>query len=134
MTKEQVSNLLISVAMLMLLTAAFLPLLKIYWEYLDIVYAAGAVLAVIGRLVQRFDDRSKRHSMGMRVRRLRHIEFWSAMCYLVSAFFMFYDPVHSNWLGFLTAGAALQIYTSFMIPYAQKKDAAKETAKTGKKE
>ena len=33
-------------------------------------------------------------------------------------------PYRSDWLAFLMAGAVLQIYTSFMIPYQMKKDLA----------
>lgn len=45
------------------------------------------------------------------------MEFWSAMCYVVSALFLFSDPYHSTWLGFLTVGAVVQVYASFMIDY-----------------
>lgn len=118
-------DLILSLALLMLFVPAFLPLLDIEGEWMIYVYVAGAILAVLSRILQRAGYR-KDKTMPLRVRRLRHIEFWSAMCYLVSAYFRVSDPYHpGNWIAFLLAGAALQVYTSFMIPYQLKKAAGK---------
>lgn len=123
---ESILNLLLSLATLLLLVAAFLPLVNISPEWLSIIYVTGAVLAVLVRLMQRFNYR-KDKTISTGVRRLLHVEFWSSMCYLVSAYFMIADKYHpGNWLAFLLAGAALQIYTSFMTPYRQKKEAMKK--------
>lgn len=123
-------DLILSLALLMLFVPAFLPLLYIEGEWMIYVYVAGAILAVLSRILQRAGYR-KDKSMPLRVRRLRHIEFWSAMCYLVSAYFRVSDHHPGNWIAFLLAGAALQVYTSFMIPYQQKKAADKDK-QTGK--
>lgn len=125
---EKNLDLILALALIMLFIPAFLPLMfdSGEWmaqeEWMTYVYAAGAVVAVISRIFQRVVYR-KDKSMPVRVRRLRHIEFWSSMCYLVSAYFRVSDPfIHpGNWIAFLLAGAALQVYTSFMIPYQQKK-------------
>ena len=116
-------NLLLALAMLLMFVTAFLPLLhinEIYFQYED---TFGAFLAVVVRILQRMLHR-KDKSLGLRVRRLMNIEFWSALCYLVSAYFLIAYPYRSDWLAFLMAGAVLQIYTSFMIPYQMKKDLA----------
>ena len=35
---------------------------------------------------------------------------------------MFYADTVSDWLAFLTAGAVLQLYTSFMLPRAERQE------------
>ena len=128
-----VLNLSLSVAMLALLVAAFLPLININYPWLRIVYCVGAVAAVVVRLLQRLEYR-RNPDNPLRVRRLQHIEFWSAVAYLASAYFMVDDPYHpGNWLGFLLAGAALQLFTSFMIPYAEKKESEKKNSLNDRK-
>ncbi len=127
-------NLLLALAMLLMFVTAFLPLLHINEIYFQYVYTFGAFLAVVVRILQRMLHR-KDKSLGLRVRRLMNIEFWSALCYLVSAYFLIAYPYRSDWLAFLMAGAVLQIYTSFMIPYQMKKDlvAGKSENKPAKK-
>lgn len=120
-TKEGLLNTFLSLAMAMLLVTAFLPLIGISNEWLRYTFALGAILAVIVRLLQRVMYR-KDKSLGLRVRRLLHLEFWSSLSYVVSAYFLVSDPYHSDWLAFLLIGAVIQIYTSFMVPYAHKKD------------
>ena len=127
-----VLNLSLSVAMLALLVAAFLALININAPWLRIVYCVGAVATVVVRLLQRLEYR-RNPDTPTRVRRLQHIEFWSASAYLASAYFMIDDPYHpGNWLAFLLAGAALQLFTSFMIPYAEKKEQEKKIGKSDK--
>lgn len=120
---DRILNLLLALALLLMFVTAFLPLLRINESYFSYIYTFGAFLAVVVRILQRMLHR-KDKGLGLRVRRLMNIEFWSAMCYLVSAYFMIAYPYRSDWLGFLMAGAVLQIYTSFMISYQMKKDLA----------
>lgn len=120
---EKNLDILLSLALLMLFVPALLPLFDMEGEWMIYVYTAGAILAVLSRVLQRAAYR-KDKSIPLRVRRLKHIEFWSSMCYLVSAYFRVSDPYYyhpENWIAFLLAGAALQVYTSFMIPYQLKK-------------
>lgn len=118
---EKNLDILLSLALLMLFVPALLPLFDMEWEWMIYVYTAGAILAVLSRVLQRAAYRQDK-SIPLRVRRLKHIEFWSSMCYLVSAYFRVSDPYHlENWIAFLLAGAVLQVYTSFMIPYQLKK-------------
>lgn len=118
---EKNLDILLSLALLMLFVPALLPLFDMEGEWMIYGYTAGAILAVLSRVLQRAAYR-KDKSIPLRVRRLKHIEFWSSMCYLVSAYFRVSDPYHpENWIAFLLAGAALQVYTSFMIPYQLKK-------------
>lgn len=133
MKKENVLNILLSVEMVILLLSAFLPLVDVKTPWLRYIFTFAAMLIVVVRVFQRAARRKQTFSL--RVRRLFTMEFWSAMCYVVSALFLFSDPYHSTWLGFLTAGAVVQVYASFMIDYQLRKEAkkAENTDVVGKK-
>ena len=133
MKKENVLNILLSVGMVILLLSAFLPLVDVKTPWLRYIFTFAAMLIVVVRVFQRAARRKQTFSL--RVRRLFTMEFWSAMCYVVSALFPFSDPYHSTWLGFLTAGAVVQVYASFMIDYQLRKEAkkAENTDVVGKK-
>lgn len=126
-------NILLSVGMVILLLSAFLPLVDVKTPWLRYIFTFAAMLIVVVRVFQRAARRKQAFSL--RVRRLFTLEFWSAMCYVVSALFLFSDPCHSTWLGFLTAGAVVQVYASFMIDYQLRKEAkkAENTDVVGKK-
>lgn len=133
MKKENVLNILLSVGMVILLLSAFLPLVDVKTPWLRYIFTFAAMLIVVVRVFQRAARRKQTFSL--RVRRLFTMEFWSAMCYVVSALFLFSDPYYSTWLGFLTAGAVVQVYASFMIDYQLRKEAkkAENTDVVGKK-
>lgn len=133
MKKENVLNILLSVGMVILLLSAFLPLVDVKTPWLRYIFTFAAMLIVVVRVFQRAARRKQTFSL--RVRRLFTMEFWSAMCYVVSALLLFSDPYHSTWLGFLTAGAVVQVYASFMIDYQLRKEAkkAENTDVVGKK-
>lgn len=126
-------NILLSVGMVILLLSAFLPLVDVKTPWLRYIFTFAAMLIVVVRVFQRAARRKQTFSL--RVRRLFTMEFWSAMCYVVSALFLFSGPYHSTWLGFLTAGAVVQVYASFMIDYQLRKEAkkAENTDVVGKK-
>ena len=111
--KEQDLNVALSVSMIVLLLAAFLPLIDIESPWLRYVFAFAAFVTVLVRVLQRMLYRKDKYSL--RVRRLFTLD-------LVSALFVFADPYHSTWLGFLTAGACVQVYASFMIDRQLKKE------------
>lgn len=75
------------------------------------IYSAGALLVMIFRILSPYKGTI------MRLKRLRRIEVWSGVFFCVAAFFMFYELDSTrNWLAFTLAGAAIQVYTSIMIP------------------
>lgn len=117
---EKNLNIILAVAMVLLLASAFLPLTNIRFVWLPYVFTAAAFLTVIVRILQRVIRRKQKFSL--RLRRLFTLEFWSSICYMFAALFLFADPIHSTWLGFLTAGACVQVYASFMIDYQLKKE------------
>ena len=91
MKKENVLNILLSVGMVILLLSAFLPLVDVKTPWLRYIFTFAAMLIVVVRVFQRAARRKQTFSL--RVRRLFTMEFWSAMCYVVSALFLFSDPI-----------------------------------------
>lgn len=85
------------------------------------VYSAGVAVLLVARLFNRYKGKV------LRLKRLHRIEIWSALFFAVAAFFLFYEKdTTSNWLAFTMAGAAIQVYTSFMIPRTMRKALAGE--------
>lgn len=75
------------------------------------VYGAGALLQLVTKFLTPYTGNV------IRVKRLYRIEMWSAVCFCVATFFVFYNPETTrDWLAFTLAGGALLIYTSIMIP------------------
>lgn len=104
-------------ALLIIAVATIYPLLiapvshSMWFAY---AYAAGAALMLIGQLF------TKNTAKDARLRRLNRIEGWSAIFFCVGAFFLFWPgSTMRDWLAFTLAGAAIQIFTSIMIPRRQ---------------
>lgn len=75
----------------------------------------GAVLSLIGRIMTPYRGHN------MRVKRLHRIEIWSSVFFCAATFFMFYQTAGArDWLAFTLAGGAVLVYTSIMIPRAEK--------------
>lgn len=80
------------------------------------IYSAGALLLLVSRLFNTYKGKI------LRLKRLHRIEMWSALFFCVAAFFLFYETdTTRNWLAFTLAGAAIQVYSSFMIPRTMRK-------------
>lgn len=94
------------------------------------VYAAGALLYTAARAVNINVD-----GESLRLRRLRRMEFWAGMCFIVGGAFWFYQEQHffgvpagplailRQTVAFTMAGAVIQIVASWMISFRQKKEA-----------
>lgn len=93
------------------------------------VYAFGALLYTAARVV---DVNAPGDSL--RLRRLRRLEFWAGMCFIVGAAFWFYKEryfsgqiagplaVMRQTVAFTMAGAVIQIIASWMIAFRMKKE------------
>lgn len=93
------------------------------------VYAAGALIYTVARVVNVNDPLDS-----LRLRRLRRLEFWAGMCFIVGAAFWFYRmkyfesmsagtlAVMQQTVAFTMAGAAIQIIASWMIASRMKKE------------
>lgn len=100
--------------MILLLVAALLPILRVgpssLWRY---IFAAGAAIVLICRIFQPKDAPT------MRARRLKRMEFWSAVVWAVGTFFVFYPGAGpTDWLAFFLAGGVLEAYASLAMPAA----------------
>lgn len=80
-----------------------------------IVFCIGALATFIGRLFTKYRGKD------FRVRRLVHIQVWSAFFFCVSGFMMWYSANPRDWLAFTLAGAMIQCYVSIVLPRAMKK-------------
>lgn len=114
---------LVTVGLLMIAVGIVMPILQgasIASDTFRYIYAAGAVMLLIGRLFTPYKGDNQR------VKRLWRIETWSAVFFCAGAFFLFYDKtIFRDALAFTLAGGVIQIYTSIMIPIALKKGGKK---------
>lgn len=124
-TMANVQAILLNLGLLTMLVAAAFPLLGIWHEGLMLmryVYAAGAAMTVVARLLYVYEGKN------LRIKRLHGLERMSALLYCVSAYLLFdiSDQLGgTDWIAFLLAGAIVQLYASFMIQREEKKDAKK---------
>ena len=111
--KQKISTALLATGIILLLVAAIMPLVSLYFSWLKYIYATGAVLT----------------GNNITLKRLNRILICSSICYCVSAVILF-DVLRNyvaekDWLAFLLAGAVLQIYATFRIESEEKKEAKK---------
>ena len=105
------------------------------------VYAAGALIYVVARVVNVNDPADS-----MRLRRLRRMEFWAGVAFMLAGAFWFYEEQHlgpyagplavmRNTILFTLVGAAIQVIASWMIVSRTKKEqtGAKVSKKQGKR-
>lgn len=123
---EQIKDWIYIIGLLVMLVMAFLPLIDINEQWMRWGYAGGAALTLIVRLTMRYKGKN------YRIRRLYIIALMAPVMYCVSAALTFYGKGTSDWIALLMAGAALQMYSSFMIDRETAKDAQKKQKKTKK--
>lgn len=94
------------------MAAALFPLLHMATVWCRYVYAAGALILLIGRIIA-----PKLKDAPLRLRRLIRVEVWTALIFVAGAVFMFVPSAGAtDWIAFTLAGGLLTIYTSIMIP------------------
>lgn len=117
--KQNIMMALVTIGLLLIATGIVLPIIQgasIAGDLFRYIYAAGAVMVLIGRLFSQYKGENKR------LKRLYRIETWSSIFFCAAAFFLFYDKtIFRDALAFTLAGGVIQIYTSIMIPQAMKK-------------
>lgn len=122
-----------AVGLLLVLAAMMAPFLQglvgrsLMWA--KWVYAAGALTYTVARVIN-----VNAHGDSLRLRRLRRLEFWAGMCFIVGAAFWFYKlqyfsgffagplAVMRQTVAFTMAGAVIQIVASWMIAYRMNKE------------
>ena len=120
--KEKILNILLMVGLLIITAMALLPLLNFDGEWMRWLFAAGALMVLVVRVLERYDGDN------LRIKRLYRINIISALLFCASAV-MFWKKSETdwstNWVAFLMAGAALLIYVSFAIDHEQRRIAQK---------
>ena len=96
------------------------------------IYGAGALIYLIARIADVSDPEES-----VRLKRLRRMEFWAGIAFVVATFFWFYSQYHvqkvlgvnagilavmRNTITFTLVGAIIQIIASWLIYSQQKKD------------
>lgn len=92
------------------------------------IYSAGALIYTVARVVNVADPADS-----MRLRRLRRMEFWAGMAFVMAAAFWFYTEVHlgpnagvlavlRNTILFTLVGAVIQIISSWLIASQARKE------------
>lgn len=105
---------------LLIVTAmALLPLLNINGPWMRWLFAAGALMVLVVRVLERYDGDN------LRIKRLYRINIVSALLFCASAAMTFYSRGTTDWIAFLMAGAALQLYSSLALEHEQRRIARK---------
>lgn len=109
-----------TIGLILVMAGTALPLLRLDSEIYRYIFSAGAILVVVGRLFMTYKGPS------LRIKRLCRLEVWSGLFFCAAAFFMFWKGAGpTDWIAFTLAGAAIQIYTSIMIPRTRRKEESK---------
>ena len=117
--RTKLSDIMVIVGLLMMAVIAITPLLvnhQIDMEMMRWIFTAGATIVLVGRLIGTYSGPS------FRIRHLHVILIFSALLYCASASMMFIFQGTNNWIAFLLAGLAVQIYASWAIEREQKKE------------
>ena len=100
-----------NIALIMIAVSLIPPLDRQHMTVMRWVYASGAILSLIARMMQ------KPAADTLRARRLQRINVWSSLFFCVGAVMLFWPGAGSqDWLAFTLAGAAIIVYTSIITP------------------
>lgn len=102
------SNILSPIGLLIIMVAAALPLLKLGTDYAKYIYATGAVILLVAKIIMPIVKEP------LRLRRLMRMEIWTGIIFMVGAVFMFLPG--KDWIAFTLAGGVITLYTSILIP------------------
>ncbi len=119
MSRNKIVELLSTLGLLLVAVGIMLPLFKgLDFTPFRYVYAAGAVIVLVGRLIGMKTPAGE----PLRLVRMRRLEKWSAIFFCVGAFFLFYDHgTVRDALAFTLAGGVVQAFCSIMIPRLEAK-------------
>ena len=122
-----------SIGLLLVLAAMAAPFIGgmfgMSFQWAKWVYAVGALVYTAARVVN-----VNAPEDSLRLRRLRRLEFWAGVCFIIGAAFWFYKlqyysgflagpiAVMRQTVAFTMAGAVIQIVASWMIAFRMKKE------------
>lgn len=122
--KEKILYTLSMIGFLMIAGSMIVPLVEgpyydgSWYKYL---YAAGALLMLIGALFSPFKGKD------LRLKRLFRLQSISAIMFCVAAFFLFWPGATlRDWIAITLAAAVVRAYTNFAIVARQRKLASDE--------
>lgn len=108
-----------NIGLIIILVAVALPLFHAWLAAVKWICGAGALLHLAGRIGMLPASRY----LPLRLKRLRRIDLWAGLFFVVAAVFMFLPRVGAtDWIAFTLAGGALIVYTSIMFPRAEAKE------------
>lgn len=113
--RNTISNVLLAVGLLIMVVMALMPLLELNQQWMRWVFAAGAVMVLVARLLTYYRGPS------VRIKRLHRILVTSGLLYCASAASMFFSRNTTDWIAFLMAGVVVQIYASWRLDHEEKK-------------
>lgn len=121
------TNILIYFGLLLVCAGVAMPLfVGVQGIMFKIIFTAGAVTSLAGRLMERCD------SPWLRVKRLMRLQVWSSVFFCAAAFFVWYSRTTTDWLAFTLAGGAVLAYVSIALPIVQNKAARDAQQNHGK--
>ena len=130
MTRNTLATPLAMTGLLLIMAAVAMPVLHVARTAVTWVYAAGALLLIIGRFMQPTPQ-----GASLKLRRLLRMEIWTALVFVAGAVFLFL-PVKpgagegNDWVAFTLAGGVLTLYTSLMIPRQKLENTAQNGSKS----
>ncbi len=108
--------------LLLVMVAVAMPILRLSFDIYRYVFAAGAALVLIGRIITPAPE-----GASARLRRFCRMELWVALLFCASVFCMFYPGMGpTDWLAFTLAGGICQVYASIMIPRLKSREGLKK--------
>lgn len=110
-SRNSLSLTLTTSGLLAIMAASALPLLRMGAGWFGWLYAAGAAMLLVGRILAPVSKDAP-----LRLRRLMRMEIWTALIFAAGAVFTLIPSGGNDWLAFTMAGGVLTIYTSIMIP------------------
>lgn len=116
--RTKLSDILIIVGLILMVVIAVMPLITNGSGDIELmrwIFTTGAIIVLAGRLIGVYQGPS------LRIKRLYGILIFSALLYCASASMMFIFEGTNNWIAFLLAGLAVQIYASWVIEREEKK-------------
>lgn len=117
---KNLSQILLLIGLVGVAVGVLMPIMSgsPYGQAFRYIYAAGAVLTLLARILQPAPPAGT----PLRLKRWLRMESWSALLFCVAAFFAFYSaPVLRDWLAFTLAGAAIQVICSIGMSFAARK-------------
>lgn len=133
--KRKLAESLAGIGMVVIAVTMLLTLLNLdnlaFMGVCKYIFAFGALIFTAARSINVSPE-----GESMRLRRMRRMEFWAGVSFLVAAFFWFYNGTQSVSVGniavtisllrdtvvFTIAGAVIQVVASWLIYYQEKKE------------